>query len=220
MHPLGMRFSASAWRRIGQILCFVLFLFLFIKTDYSGSDELTWAVNLLFRIDPLLAFSAMLAGKTLIALMLPATLTLVLTLLFGRFFCGWICPLGTLIDISHRILAPKRKNPDPGRRHIKYSLLVFLLSSAFFGLPVAGYIDPFSLLVRGLTFAVHPALDSVSTSFFSYTYQHAPAWLNMLTEPVYALLKRSVLPFAAKVYGLSVFSLLLLLMVLGLSYVE
>ena len=63
---------ASLWRRIGQVVSFALFLFLFIKTDYSGSDELTWAVNLLFRIDPFLALSAMLAGKMLVALMLPA----------------------------------------------------------------------------------------------------------------------------------------------------
>jgi uncharacterized protein (DUF362 family) len=44
--------SKSAWRRISQALFLVFFLFLFIKTDYSGVDELTWAVNLLFRIDP------------------------------------------------------------------------------------------------------------------------------------------------------------------------
>ena len=27
-----------------------------------------------------------------------------MTLLLGRFFCGWICPLGTLLDYFHRIL--------------------------------------------------------------------------------------------------------------------
>jgi polyferredoxin len=220
MRPGKIQISASAWRRLGQVLFFALFLFLFIKTDYSGSDELTWAVNLLFRIDPLLAFSAMLAGKTVIALMLPALITLVLTLIFGRFFCGWICPLGTLIDMSHHILGPKTNNLDPGRRRIKYYLLLFLLSASLFGLPLSGYIDPFSLLVRGLTFAVQPALDSAARSFFTFTYQHGPAWLNVLTEPMYALLKEYILPFTLKVYALSVFSLLLLLVVLGLSSLE
>ncbi len=214
-----IHFSASAWRRLGQALFFALFLFLFITTDYSGADELTWAVNLLFRIDPLLAFSAMLAGKTVIALMLPALLTLVLALIFGRFFCGWICPLGTLIDGSRHLFIERKKSPGPGRRQLKYYLLIFLLSSALFGLPLTGLIDPFSLLVRGLAFAVHPALDSAAASFFTWTYQHAPGWVNAATEPAYGLLK-SLLPFAAKVYGLSVFSLFLLLTVLGLSVLE
>jgi polyferredoxin/formate hydrogenlyase subunit 6/NADH:ubiquinone oxidoreductase subunit I len=219
MHPSGMWSTALFWRRTGQTLFFVLFLFLFIKTDYSGVDELTWAVNLLFRIDPLLAISAILAGKTIIALMVPAVITVVLTLVFGRFFCGWICPLGSLIDGSRHLFASKKNKVEPGRRQLKYYLLFFLLSSSLFGLPLTGLIDPFSMLVRGFTFALHPALDFTATSFFTWTYQHAPAWVNAVTEPVYALFKH-ILPFAAKVYGLSVFSLFLLLAVLGLSVVE
>ena len=85
------------WRRLAQILCFILFLFLFIKTDYSGSNELPYAVNILFRIDPFLAASTFLATKTLISLMWPSLIFIGLTIIFGRFFCGWICPMGSLL---------------------------------------------------------------------------------------------------------------------------
>ena len=220
MRRTGKHISPSAWRRIGQSLFLLIFLVLFVKTDYAGQDELAWAVNLLFRIDPFLAAAAMLAGKTVIALMLPALVTVGLTLVFGRFFCGWICPMGTLIDISRRLLGPKGIVAEPGQRQWKYYLLFFLLTAACFGLPLAGYLDPFSLLVRGLTFAVHPALDHATTTLFTWTYQQAPAWVNTLTEPLYALLKKYLLPFGGKVYALSVFSLLLLLVVLGLSCLE
>ena len=209
--------SKSTWRRISQALFLVFFLFLFIKTDYSGVDELTWAVNLLFRLDPFLALAAMLAAKAVVILMLPAVATLLLTLIFGRFFCGWICPLGTLIDASRRLFGPIGGHPEPGRRQWTYYLLFFLLTASFFGLPLAGYLDPFSLLVRGLTFAVHPAMDHAATTLFTWTYQSAPGWVNAFTEPVYGLLRQHVLPFSAKVYTLSVISLLLLLAVLGLS---
>ncbi len=215
-----LRIPPSAWRRLSQALFFLLFLVLFINTDYAGVDELNWAVNLLFRIDPFLALAAMLAAKTIIALMLPALLTLGLTLVFGRFFCGWICPLGLLIDISRRLLGSGSTKGGRDLRHIKYVLLLFLLMAACFGLPLAGYLDPFSLLVRGLTFAVQPGIDHAATSFFTWTYQQAPAWINTLTEPVYGLLKQWVLPFSAKVYALSGLSLLLLLAVLGLSRIE
>ena len=220
MRRSGTLISLSAWRRIGQSLFFLLFIVLFVKTDYAGVDELTWAVNLLFRIDPFLAAAAMLAAKTVVALMLPALVTVGLTFVFGRFICGWICPMGTLIDISRRLLGPKGVVSEPGQRHWKYYLLFFLLTAACFGLPLAGYLDPFSLLVRGLTFAVHPALDHATTTLFTWTYQQAPAWVNTLTEPLYALLKKYLLPFGGKVYALSVFSLLLLLVVLGLSRLE
>jgi len=212
--------AASTWRRCGQCLFFALFLFLFIKTDYSGSDELKWVVNLLFRIDPFLALATVAAGKVLIALMLPAMITLVLTFIFGRFFCGWVCPLGSLIDASRFFLREKKDRLEGRGRRIKYYLLFFLLTSSLFGLPLAGFVDPFSLLVRGLTFAVYPAFDVATNSFFTLTYQHGPVWLNAMTEPVYALLRASVLPFATKVYALSVFSLFLLLLVLLTSFFE
>lgn len=220
MSSPGKRIPVYVWRRFGQSLFFALFLFLFIKTDYSGSDELTYAVNILFRIDPLLAFCAWLAGKAVIALMLPALITLGLTFVFGRFFCGWVCPMGTLIDGSRFLFPHGRQNFSPAWRRLKYYLLFFLLVASFAGLPLAGYVDPFSLLVRGLTFAVHPALDHALTSFFTFTYQQGPDWLNALTEPVYEILKKHILPFRPKVYALSIFSSLLLSAVIGLSLLE
>jgi polyferredoxin len=220
MPPVLHKPSGSAWRRIGQCLFFALFLFLFIKTDYSGSDELRWAVNLLFRIDPFLAAATLLAGRTLIALMIPSLITLILTLIFGRFFCGWVCPMGTLIDASRRLIRGKTDRLLSTGKRSKYYLLVFLLTASFFGLPLAGLVDPFSLLVRGLTFAVYPAFDVATNSFFTFTYRYGPPWLNAVTEPLYSLLKTSILPFASKVYALSVFSLFLLLLILGLGFLE
>jgi ferredoxin len=139
---------------------------------------------------------------------------------FGRAFCGWICPLGTLIDASRRLLGASDRKPAPRLSRLKYLLLCFLLAASLFGMPLAGYLDPFSLLVRGLTFSLHPAVDHAATTLFTWTYQQGPSWLNQATEPFYALLKHSVLPFSAKVYGLAVASLLLLLAVIGLSRLQ
>ncbi|ADW18254.1 4Fe-4S ferredoxin iron-sulfur binding domain-containing protein [Desulfobulbus propionicus DSM 2032] len=211
----------SVWRKLSQGLFVLAFLALFIHTDSNGGDELPWAVNLLFRLDPFLALTAMLAAKTVIVLMLPAVVTIGLTLVCGRLFCGWVCPLGTLIDASRRLVGHRHASPArPERHRPKYLLLVFFLAAAWFGLPLAGFVDPFSLLVRALTFAVHPGLDHAATTLFTWTYQQAPEWVNTLTEPVYGLLKRYLLPFTDKVYTLSVFSLMLLLAVLGLSRVN
>ena len=208
------------WRRLCQVLCFVLFLFLFIKTDYDGRDEISYAVNLLFRIDPLLAAAASLAARTVVTLMLPALITVVLTIVLGRFFCGWICPLGALLDMSHRLIPPRKQGMSRSIRPLKYYLLVFLLVGAFFGLPVAGYFDPFSILVRGLALSVYPAVNVLATSFFTFTYQQAPDWVNAMTEPVYAALKHTLLPFRQNYFDLTLLSFFILLSIFLLERLE
>jgi polyferredoxin len=208
------------WRRLSQIACFLLFLFLFIKTDYSGSNDLPYAVNILFRIDPFLAASSSLAAKTLVSLMWPSLIFIGLAFILGRFFCGWICPMGSLLDASHKYI-PHAHEGFVSRFHsLKYYLLGFLLVAAFFGLPAAGYLDPFSILVRGLSLAVYPALNVIGTSFFTFTYQQMPEWVNMVTEPVYSFLKATILPFQQNHFELAFLSLSILLAVFLLELLE
>jgi len=208
MKKKGMKLRR--WRRSSQVLSFFLFLFLFIKTDYSGSNELSYAVNILFRIDPFLALSASLATKTLLALMWPSLIFIGLTFVFGRFFCGWICPLGMLLDGAHNFIPPADQVNLKRFRPLKFYLLGFLLIGAFFGLPAAGYFDPFSILVRSLALAVYPALNVLATSFFTFTYQRMPEWINMLTEPIYTFLKATILPFRQNHYELAFLSFFIL----------
>jgi len=66
---------AVRWlRRISQILIFVIFVFLFLNTEYKDSDVLPYAVNIFLRLDPLVAAAATLASQALIALLWPALL--------------------------------------------------------------------------------------------------------------------------------------------------
>lgn len=197
-------------RMTSQLGFLLLFLFLFVNTDYSGSDTIQYAVNLLFRIDLLLAISTMLAVRAVIALMLPALLIIVLSLLLGRFFCAWICPLGSLVDGVQPAVRHGRRRQTTLFPHLAALLLIFVLVSALLGLPLAGYLDPFSILVRGLAQAVYPATHNLAESFFTMTYLHAPASVNLVTEPLYAFLKETVLPFERKWFALSLLSLAML----------
>jgi len=196
-------------RRFSQLVCFIVFLFLFRQTDYSGSDTIAWAVNILFRLDPLVLATITLAKKTFITLLWPSFIIIGLTLLFGRVFCAWICPLGTLIDIAGRFITPdKKKRTD--LRYLKYTLLTIVLISSGFGVQLLGYVDPFSLLVRGMVFSIDPMIHYIVSGFFNAAYTLAPPALSDLTEPLYSTLKTFVLPYKQSFFYLSWLSFLLL----------
>ncbi len=199
------------WRRLSQLLFLAVFLVLFLRTDYQGQDQLSGAVNLIFRIDPLVALAACLATRSFILLVLPAGFLLLSCLLLGRWFCGWACPMGTLLDASRTLTGSKAVTLPPTLPRIRYALLLLILVGALFGLPLVGYFDPFAILVRGLTMAIYPAAGMAIESLFTFTYQHGPAWLNLLTEPLYQLLRDTVLPFEQKLFTLALPAMLMLL---------
>ena len=86
---------------------------------------------------------------------------LALTLLVGRVFCGWICPLGTLHALAGRLcdLGVRRKRRDswsPWQR-TKYYLLAALLVLAVFRVHWVAIWDPIALLYRSVATGALPA---------------------------------------------------------------
>ncbi len=152
--------------------------------------------------------SSLLASREVGAWLLPSLGILGLTLLLGRFFCGWICPLGTLLDAARRIFPPPVFAPSRNWRAVKYGLLALVLGAAALGLPLAGWLDPFALLVRGLALALDPLgfrasekLLGDSSSFHTFLSAH-------------------LLPAQRRAFLLGGFSLALLGIVFSLEYFE
>ena len=90
--------SVRTLRRISQWTIFLVFVFLFLNTEYKDNDVLPYAVNIFLRLDPLVAAAAVVSGRALISLVWPALVIAGLTILLGRFFCGWACPMGSILD--------------------------------------------------------------------------------------------------------------------------
>jgi len=210
-------------RRGCQILGLIVFLVLFRLTDYSGSDTIPYAVNIFFRIDPLVGACVTLATRSFIHLLWPCLVMVVLTLIFGRFFCGWICPLGTLIDMAgHGFKTGQKTSPAPmaNLRFLKYAILVLVLISSLFSIQLLGLVDPFALLVRGMAFGVDPVFNFLVTGVFDGIYLSGPAWLSDYTEPVYELLKSFVLPHKQSFFYLSFLSFFLLAGIMILEIID
>jgi len=123
------------------------------------------------RLDPLLALAGTLAARAVLVGSALALGTLLLTLVFGRAWCGWLCPLGTVLDLVPLKPARARRVAVPdGWRNAKYVLLFAALSAALLGNLSLLFFDPLAILYRTLAAVVWPVLDQVVTGAETVLY--------------------------------------------------
>ena len=106
-----MKPKTLVWiRRISQTLFLGLFLFLLVETrlpqdvylDYSlaftneQNIRLDYPITFFFQLDPLTWLTSLISGYKWIKNFYWALGLIFATLLLGRIFCGFICPLGTI----------------------------------------------------------------------------------------------------------------------------
>ena len=135
-----------AIRRISQVVFFGLFLYLIWITAYPLKPGMP--VDLFVKLDPLVAIASMLAARAFIPGMMLSLIIIGLTVLLGRVFCGWICPLGTTLDISDKLFFKEKRKGGINLRSLKYYILAGLLVSALFTVQAVFLLDPLSLLTR------------------------------------------------------------------------
>ncbi len=106
-------------------------------------------MKLFFWLDPLLLITTWLSAGTIPRMLLLALLTVAVTLVLGRVFCGWVCPFGTVHDLARRLLVPrKRRAAQRWSRwqRAKYYVLAGSLLMALLGSHFITIFDPLVLL--------------------------------------------------------------------------
>ena len=208
-------------RRLSQICFFLLFILLFLKTAYTGQERLSWPTDLFFDFDPLILAAHLLNHGQMVWRLFLSLILVGLTFILGRFFCGWICPLGTTLDGCRRLLY--RPRPDRGYalklHRVKYYLLFFLLAAALFAVNLVGLFDPLSLLFRSLEIVFYPELSYGLEESFAKIY-HLGKPFTDVSEPVYQFLKDTVLPFRTQIFLLPFFTLALFLALVALERLD
>jgi polyferredoxin len=205
-------------RKTVQIVILGLFLVVVI-----GIHSLAWPneiSDLPFRLDPLAMLTQSIAARTVLAGSALAVLTILLTLAVGRAWCGWICPLGTTLD-----LIPLKKKGRPGAvqpvpeywRKIKYLLLIASLVAALFTNLTLLALDPITILFRSLTTAILPALNTAAGAV-----EAALGPIPILQEPIAIIdsaIRPSILPLTPSVYAYALLYGAFLLAIIGLNRV-
>jgi polyferredoxin len=166
-------------RRASQAFFLALFLVLLVKTEYVpdfdalgaeavGAEPklgLDMPVNIFLSIDPLVGLSTALAAQSLFKGLVWCLVLAIPTLLVGRFFCGWICPFGTLhhwtAALWPDITGGKRikRNRQGSYMRIKFYILSAMLVASLFTTVQIGLLDPICLMVRSVGLAIIPAVN-------------------------------------------------------------
>jgi MauM/NapG family ferredoxin protein len=188
-------------RQVVQVLSFALYVYLlFAALQRRVAFPLA---DLFFRLDPLAALSAMLAGRAWIPRLAPALVTLALTLLFGRVWCGWLCPLGTLLEwVRFRSTDRGAASFYPRWRMLKNFVLLLVLAMALLGSLSLLTLDPLTLLTRTMTTAILPALNHAVTSIEHTLYPIG--FLRPVIDGIERVLRGPVLPVIQPVFAQNV----------------
>ncbi len=172
--PARFRIRTLVWvRRFSQVFFFGLFCYFVFQTGFRGSFaassdtpvRLPYPVEAYLLSDPFVGAMTLLSTHTVYRGLLWSVGMLALTMVFGRVFCGWICPFGTL----HHFFAwiwPSRVGRGGSRveankthtyQRVKYYLMYGFLLSAVFGSAIGGMFDPICIAVRSIGLGVVPA---------------------------------------------------------------
>jgi polyferredoxin len=177
--------SALPWRRarqITQIIVLLVFLALLIFTrggQFPSARGVVAIPHLFFHLDPLATLASAIAGRRWADGLPLALVTLVLTLIAGRVWCGWLCPLGTALDLI-RPRKRKRSRPENVRtvserwRTVKYVALIAILGAALAGNLTLLAFDPITILTRGLASFLLPGLNQATMSLERVLYNIPP----------------------------------------------
>ena len=202
--------SLPKLRRASQIFFFGLFLVHLFGTEFRGSLKAVSGdirlplpyPTIFLQSDPLVAVSNALASRALYRGLLWSLVILIPTFFLGRFFCGWVCPMGTLNHFFGSLKAEKKRglqliesNRYQKWQTLKYYILLALLVASVFGGSALTFMDPISLLFRSLSLSVLPGINVALTAVFQSLYQTDAPALRFVADALRFLLSTSVLSF-------------------------
>ena len=168
-------------RIVAQLFFFGLFFFFCLVTTESRLQG--YPVSLILESDPLVALATILTTHSLYSGLIWALVLIVPTLLFGRVFCNWMCPYGTLHHFFGWVFNVRNTTEriDSNRYRplfaFKYYILIFMLVAAVLGSLQIGLLDPIALLHRSFTASVLPVLNAPAGGLYTEPPTYLGAWI-------------------------------------------
>lgn len=145
-------------RKLSQIFFFLSFVYILWSTTYPLSGGLS--ADLFFKTNPLLMLIASLSERIILPGIVLSLTLLLFGLILGRYFCGWICPLGSFIDFANLLNKKKFVSTDPinkKTRKLKYFILSLIVVFAVLKIQISWLFDPIVIFGRFTSLNLIPA---------------------------------------------------------------
>jgi ferredoxin len=138
---------------------------------------------LFLALDPLVSLSTALAGRWWIWSLGWAAAILAVCLVIPRGFCGYVCPLGTLIDLFDwavgRRISQFRLAREGWWTRLKYVLLAAVLVGSLCGVLLAGFVAAIPVITRGMAFLLAPLETGLFRGWHQVPPLHAGYYVSL-----------------------------------------
>lgn len=141
------------------------------------------AAEVFLILDPLVSLSTGLASRSWVWSLGCAGFILIVCVLIPRGFCGYLCPLGTTIDLFDWAIGKRVKRfraPDTGWWvHIKYYLLAGVMIAALCGVLFTGFVAAIPVITRGLLFIGDPIQTGLGLDWHQVPPLNIGHWISI-----------------------------------------
>ena len=157
-------------RKISQCVFLGLLAYVLWATAYPL--KLPVATEAVFWFDPFIVFLVSVCERMILPGFLWALLMVGLTFIFGRFFCGWICPFGSIQDMIRWVLPCRQRSLSDVQnvhlRRYKFYILGLLAILSAFTFQAVWIFDPIVIAVRFISLNLIPAVTWSCDSLFIF----------------------------------------------------
>ncbi|MFQ3675858.1 MAG: 4Fe-4S binding protein [Endomicrobiia bacterium] len=224
-------FKLTFFRVIIQIFTITFVVYIIWNTKYPLDKFFN--PKIFFELDPLVMVITSVSQRIFLSGLVFAFLMLVMTFVLGRFFCGWLCPLGTILDFwrytifsikkifnkesfkSKRFYDKNNNRKKENVRLLKYYILLTILIFSLIGQQISWMLDPITIFVRTIVFSIQPFLTRLVDKVYIF---FLTKWQSLQIQMVYYWLKENFLGFPQMFSNSGIvfyfFSLILLLSLL------
>jgi len=154
-------------RRASQVSFLIFFIYILWSNAYPLKGF--FSPQVILKVDPLIVFFTSMSERVILKGVYLSLGMVAITFVFGRFFCGWMCPMGAIIDAVAAIR--KRKlllsdNSNARVRKPKFFIIVATALFSLFGIQIAWILDPIVIAARFISLNFIPLLTLLITSLF------------------------------------------------------